>query len=369
MKTTVGALKTALTKVQKAVHTSYVTLKGTGTTLAIHASNGPQGCAKATVAVSDGGDFVAQVDGNRLAAVLGGADASQECVIQATKTTVRFKFGKADIRFQVADEEPTLLEESRWVGAVSIGEKVSGADLKNAFERVSPFAARNDVRYYLNGVLMTVRGGRLTLVATDGFRLARLTTSVAVSEVPDSIIPISIADALATVLDSSSEVQIVTVGELESRGVGFRAENFEVMCPVIAGQFPNFEKVMPNVETMTRATVNRKAALAVLERIAAVAEGSGGSRYVRVVIKERKFEVLTLDEQSHDQADLETEVPFAKPMEMGFQPKLLIPALAAVKTDNVAFLYTKAGNDRNQKVLIRDAEGEEWGVIVMPSKT
>lgn len=367
MKTTVGALKAALAKVQKAVHSSLVTLQGVGPSLTIHASNGPQGSAKATLVVQDATEFTAQIDGNRLSAVLGGADASLPCQIKVTKDDVRIKFGHANIRLQIAQEEASLLEESRWNGATPIGERFSGADLKAAFERVAPFAARHDVRYYLTGVLMTTRDNRLTLVGTDGFRLACFKTGLAVTAVPDSIIPIQIAEALSSVLESSSLVEICTVGSDESRGIGFRTETFEVMCPVIAGKYPNFDRVIPDAETMNRADVDRKAALAVLERIAAVADAKGGACFINVAIKAKQFIALTTDEESKDHIELEEPVSVA--MELGFQPKLLIPALAAVKTEKACFLYTPSKGTDTGKVLIRDAEGSDWSVVVMPSRT
>lgn len=366
MKITVGALRSALSKAQKIGRTAAVTLQGSGTHLTIHAA-GQQGCAKATIAIEDGAEFVALIDGNRLSAVLGGADAALECTISQSKEAVRLKFGQANIRFPISTEaESTLLEESRWEGAVSVGKKISGAVLKEALDRVTSFAARNDSRYYLNGVLMTVRDGCLTLVATDGFRLARLTTSIEVEDAMDSIIPITIADAMAAIIDGDADVQICTVGENESRGIGFRSNNLEVMCPVIAGAYPKFEKVVPRAESMATAVINRKAALAALEMIAAVADAKSGVCYIKVAIADKTFTVMTTDEESRDLAELES--PVEVPMSLGFQPKLLVPAIAAVKTDNVCLSYTKPDVEIG-KVLVRDAEGDDWSVVVMPSRT
>jgi hypothetical protein len=367
MKATVGALKTALAKVQKAVHTSSVTLQGIGEVLTIHASNGPQGSAKATLAVERPEDFLALVDGARLTAVLSGADITLPCEIKNTDEAIRFKFGQATIRLQkIKNDESLLLEDSRWNGAAPIGEAFKGADLKAAFERVTPFAARNDVRYYLNSVLMTERDGFLTLVGTDGFRLARLKTGLAVGSLSDVILPISIADALGSVLDAGSDVEICTVGGEDNRGIGFRSESFEVMCPVIQGKYPQFERVIPGDADLTAASVNRKSALAVLERIGAVAETGNGACYVRVHVKEGVFGVTTVDEKSRDHTDLAD--PAAVAMDMGFQPKLLAPALAGVKSELVRFMYTRP-DDASPKAVIRDSEGDAWSVVVMPSKT
>ncbi len=134
--------------------------------------------------------------------------------------------------------------------------KLAAPKLKEAIGQVVFAAAPDDSRPVLAGVLMTVGGGKLTLAAADGFRLAVRKVDLGDAEVPDitMIVPAKALTEVARGLPSDDEVEVEIAVTPDQSQVLFRHRQAEVVSRLIEGQFPDFNRIIPR-ETKTRVTL------------------------------------------------------------------------------------------------------------------
>jgi DNA polymerase-3 subunit beta len=213
---------------------------------------------------------------------------------------------------------------------------VAGGVLKGLINRTSFAAAREGTRYAFNGVLTTVRDGRLTMVSTDGRRLAQAIGDADVrmeaddpKKAPRSIVPtkaLQLVEKLIT--DPEEEVKL----QIKPNQVVVATSQATLTTTLVEGQFPPFEDVIPkdNNKTMTAAcgdfmSAVRRASLLTTEE----------SKGVRMNFNS---EGLKLTSRSPDAG--EAEVNFAckfegDDLEIGFNPQYLVEGLKAVQADEI----------------------------------
>jgi DNA polymerase-3 subunit beta len=133
---------------------------------------------------------------------------------------------------------------------------IAAPKLKEAIAQVVFAAAPDDSRPVLAGVLMTVAGGKLTLAAADGFRLAVRKVDLGEVDAPDlsMIVPAKALTEVARGLPSSDEVEVEIAVTADGSQVLFRHSQAEVVSRLIEGQFPDFNRIIPR-DTKTRVTL------------------------------------------------------------------------------------------------------------------
>jgi DNA polymerase III subunit beta len=150
-----------------------------------------------------------------------------------------------------AEEFPAIPSVS---GGISL--KLPAPRLKEAIAQVVFAAAPDDSRPVLAGVLMTVSGGKLTLAAADGFRLAVRKVDLGDAEVPDltMIVPAKALTEVARGLPNDEDIEVEIAVTADQSQVLFRHRQAEVVSRLIEGQFPDFNRIIPR-ETKTRVTL------------------------------------------------------------------------------------------------------------------
>lgn len=113
-------------------------------------------------------------------------------------------------------------------------------ELRTKLAAISVFAAKNDDRYYLNGVHLKATGGALIIEATDGHALAR--TTVAIDETDAFDVVIKNKDIKA-ILDGTKTAEAVDV--IASNDAVEFIGDFNYMCKPVAGKFPDTNRVIP----------------------------------------------------------------------------------------------------------------------------
>ena len=123
--------------------------------------------------------------------------------------------------------------------------KLSQTELKELFFRTSFAVSKEDSRYALTGVLMHISEGRLTLVGTDGKRLAKCfsTTELPVEIEGSYIIPSKAVDEVFKTLRDTEE-EIVEVF-LDGDKVAFDYNKTRLMTKLVAGDYPDYQRVIP----------------------------------------------------------------------------------------------------------------------------
>jgi len=246
---------------------------------------------------------------------------------------------------------------------------VSAGELRAMIAEVAFAAATDDARPVFTGVLARVRDERLTLASADSFRLAVATTELpGAPNMADVLIPARALTELARILPAEGEARMVVTPNRNQ--VLFRAGDVEMLSNLIAGQFPNFEQIVPKSHS-TRVTLPtdqfRQAAKtatlfardsANIVRLKVEGGEPGGLTPGVVTIQATAEEVgdttNTIEEAAVDGAG----------MEVIFNVKYVTDVLAVLDTPQVALEL----NSPQAPGVIRPvgAQGEKYTYVIMP---
>lgn len=239
-------------------------------------------------------------------------------------------------------------------------------DLKEALERVTPFMAVNDIRYYLNGLFIDPVSDGICLVATDGHRLSK----VKVPYEGDTrlsrgvIIPGKTAKLVLKLLPKSG---VITVVEYEGI-VTFDMGDTTIDSKTIAATFPDYNRVLPNYESAT--TVDRLQLLQALQRckilcndrvraVSMFPHASMGAAGGRLVISSKN------DSQEESEDEVEAEVPASAASSTGFNVDNLIDTVNVATDEKLELGFAPSGE---AALLFRDSGSPSWRAVVMPMR-
>ncbi len=231
--------------------------------------------------------------------------------------------------------------------------------LKALLERTSFAMARDDVRYYLNGILLEWTGTNLRAVATDGHRLALMDREVA--EAPEEIrviLPRKGVQELERLLDESEEP--VSLG-FTNNHVRFRLPGLTFTSKLIEGRFPDYRRVIPEPDG-GRMLADRRALLQALRRIAILSNRK--THGIRLSCADSALE-LSAENTDHEEAAEELPVTYeGQPVEIGFNVEYLQQAMAALPDDEVRIHLW----DAQSSCLIVPPEEPTPKYVIMPMR-
>lgn len=248
---------------------------------------------------------------------------------------------------------------------MSVGEEVVSAftlpqeTFKNMLSQVQYAMAVQDIRYYLNGLLMQVEGDSLRLVATDGHRLA-YSAAVIDANLPKAevILPRKTVLELFKLLNRPAEP--VTV-ELLNNQVRFRCNDTVVVSKVVDGKFPDFNRVIPQ-DNDKIFQLNRTDLLGALERAAILANEK--FRGARLQLRPGLLSVLCSNNEQ-EEAREELEIAYqGGELEVGFNIGYLMDVLRNVHSDDIQLAF----GDANRSTLFTIPDNPDFKYIVMPMR-
>ena len=232
--------------------------------------------------------------------------------------------------------------------------------LKRLLDKTAFAMANQDVRYYLNGLLLEFRDGALRTVATDGHRLAvcDFDGKAEVKQNRQIIIPRKGVLELVRMLTDSKDN--VTLG-LGKNHVRLQKGNTALTSKLIDGRFPDYQAVIP-VGTDRKIVVDRTSFIVALQRAAILSNEK--YKGVRLEAGENAMKIMAHN-PLHEEAEevLEAELNFDK-LAIGFNVVYLLDALNAIEVDEVSLEM----RDANSSCLITAAGGGDDRHVVMPLK-
>ena len=232
--------------------------------------------------------------------------------------------------------------------------------LKHLIERTAFAMAQQDVRYYLNGLMMEVSAGVIRTVATDGHRLAYSEKAID-GDLVDSkqvIIPRKGVSELQRLLaDSDDPVKVV----LGNNHIQCELDNQRFTSKLIDGRFPDYKRVMPSDEGNTM-IMDRESLKQALVRASILSNEK--YRGIRVMLSNN---LLKLQAQNPDQeeADVELEINYAgDAFEVGFNVNYMLDVLNT-STQAVVQGVIK---DANSSCLLSFPEEPDSKYVIMPMR-
>ena len=233
--------------------------------------------------------------------------------------------------------------------------------LKSLLDETSFAMASQDVRYYLNGLLLEREKDLLRAVATDGHRLAlgSLTTASSVAEKNNIIVPRKAILELSRLLDDSDDK--VTLS-FSNQQIKVELTDLHFTSKLIDGQFPNYERVLP-LGGDKEVIADREQLKQALSRAAILSNDK--HRSVRINLEPNLFKA-TVTNQEQESAEEEITVEYSGPsLEIAFNNAYLLDLLNAIPDEKVKLTFS----DENSSVLITPAnEQHERQYVVMPMR-
>lgn len=272
---------------------------------------------------------------------------------RATLRAGRSRFSLATLK---AAEFPAQ-EELPFAGSVRLPQRA----LKMLIERTHFAMAQQDVRYYLNGLLLDIQGNRLRAVATDGHRLALCeveTETDPAALAQQLIVPRKgIQELLRLVLDSDAE----TILRIGTNHIQAGLEDIRFTSKLIDGKFPDYQRVVPK-EGERAIVADRLTLRNALARAAILS--SEKYRGVRLQADQGLLRIQAHNPEQ-EEAEEEMEVEHAGgALEIGFNVTYLLDALGALAGESVRLSFT----DASSSCLIQDPAGGHSKYVVMPMR-
>lgn len=236
------------------------------------------------------------------------------------------------------------------------------SELKRLIDLTQYAMARQDVRYYLNGLLFEVTPRQVKAVATDGHRLAvaQLDIATGVEESKSIIVPRKGVLELARLL-TSEDVQLkIRVG---TNAVQMVIDDVRFTSKLIDGRFPDYGRVIPDAEQCDkRLSMDREALRQSLVRTSVLS--SDKHRTVRLTVGSGVLKVAA-NNPEQETAEDELEIEYAgESIEIGFNVSYLIDALATLPSETADIFLT----DSSSSCLIRPHDRSSCQFVVMPMR-
>jgi DNA polymerase-3 subunit beta len=242
--------------------------------------------------------------------------------------------------------------------------KVPGTALMGGFEKTIFAASNDETQYYLNGVCVEQQGDKLTMVATDGYRLSKVTRSMtALPKDAKIIVGTKGVNAILSVLDNKEAVE-VSLSEDAVVAI-FAQERKRIVVKLIEGQFPAYDKVFP---TKYDGTMSADVET-LIDGIDTVSIMAGETRRVQFQTSKKSVEI----ESSSDEGDARVEVAASwsgkATARFGFNFYYILDYLKLCKQIG----FGKVGVDivvQNNGTVVSPSlwKQEGWDYLLMPMK-
>ena len=310
--------------------------------------------AQAEVTVVDGGEIT--VSGRKLLdicrALPEGSDIDMS--ISGEKLVVRSGRSKFSLATLPAAEFPSV-EDIKAGQTIEVDQETLG----RLIEKTHFSMAQQDVRYYLNGMLLETGGKFLRAVATDGHRLAMCEAELDGASLDEQqvIVPRKGVLELQRLMNGEGSLNI----ELGPNHVRIQLEGIRFTSKLIDGRFPEYDRVIPK-ESSNELSADRESFKAALQRTAILSNEK--YRGIRLIIRDSGV-VMQAHNPEQEEAEEELEVQYSgEDIEIGFNVNYLLDALGAVSGDDV----TLSVLDGNSSCLIRQPGRDDCKFVVMPMR-
>ena len=282
-------------------------------------------------------------------------DASLNIDASGSKMTVRAGRSRFNLQTLPASDYPRIGLAQEQLQTISLPQR----DFRGLL-RLAEFAmAQQDIRYYLNGMLLVVDNGSLQAVATDGHRLSYASLAVPGNySRQEVILPRKTVLELGKLLEDTEEP--VTLDILANQ-VRFRFSNIELISKVVDGKFPDYNRVIPSGHSK-QLDLSRTELLQALQRAAILSNEK--FRGVRLVLGSDQLKIICTNSEQ-EEAEEELEVGYkGEPLDIGFNITYLLDVLHNLAADQVVL----ALGDANSSALITMRERSDYKYVVMPMR-
>lgn len=277
--------------------------------------------------------------------------------LETTANRLQLKSARSRFTLQTLPPEdfPRLAAAAETVDEICVPQRA----LRSLLTLVQYSMAQQDIRYYLNGLLISLEGKEFRVVATDGHRLAFAKTLLDDSHAKQEVVlPRKAVLELSKLLqDSDDPIRIALLGNQ----VKFVFGDVELVTKIVDGKFPDYGRVIPTGH-QNIITVERIVLLQALQRTAILSNDK--FRGVRWVLTENNLRVSctnTEQEEAHEELELQYS---GAAIDIGFNVNYLLDVLNALGGTHVRCAF----GDASSSVLMTDPTLDTFKYVIMPMR-
>ena len=338
---------------------SNVLLEKKGNTLTFLATDIEIQITTSSSAVNGDGDGAVTVGARKLQDILRSLPENAEVSLNLEDKRLQVKAGKSRFSLQTlpAEDFPRMAIAETEPSRISVTQK----QFRHLLSQTQFSMAAQDVRYYLNGLLLLVDGSELRAVATDGHRLAYASMPLGENvSLPrqELILPRKTVLELNRLLADNEELLHI---EMTSNQIRFQFGSISLISKLIDGKFPDYERVIPaslkNTVTLKRTTLLQsmvRAAILTNEKF----------RGVRLILTPGSLRIMAANAE-HEEAQEEIEVDYqGDAIDVGFNVGYLLDVLNNTASEMVEWGF----NDASSSALLLIPGNERFKYVVMPMR-
>jgi len=311
----------------------------------------------AKVKDADSGNFEMTLPARKLFDICRSLPFDAEIVIKKEGERALVKSGKSRFTLVTAAvSDFPYIQALQWEQALTISQR----KLRALLEQAHFCMAQQDVRYYLNGLLLELVSKRLRAVATDGHRMAISETALdtTVKGEKQVIIPRKGIQEILRLLEDSDDPIQLEIGVSHFRA---KTASFTFTSKLIDGRYPDYTKVVPQTE-LKKLKLLRESFRETLARVAILS--SEKHRGVRISLKNKIMQVTAHNpEQEEAQEEVTTDYT-GDELEIGFNVNYMMEAITALKSESVNFGL----NDPNSSCTLSSPDTQYPQYVIMPMR-
>lgn len=307
--------------------------------------------------VGDGNDGAVTVGARKLQEILRSLPDGVEVSVLMEEKRLQLKAGRSRFNLQTlpAEDFPRMLASPDESSSLTVSQKA----FKGLIAQTQYAMAAQDVRYYLNGMLLMLEGKELRAVSTDGHRLAF--AAVPVSETlarREMILPRKTVLELHRLLADSDDPLRIDAGNSQVR---FSFGEIELVSKLIDGKFPDYTRVIP-ASTKNNLRIDRLALQQAMSRVAILTNEK--FKGVRLLIDQGRLKIVAANaEQEEAQEELEVDYQ-GDSIDIGFNVGYLLDVLGNTGEESLNWGF----NDSNSSALFTVPGNESFRYVVMPMR-
>ncbi|PAU86907.1 DNA polymerase III subunit beta [Pseudomonas sp. WN033] len=243
-------------------------------------------------------------------------------------------------------------------GAMSFA--IGQSKLRRLIERTSFAMAQQDVRYYLNGMLLEINKGQLRAVATDGHRMAMCTVDAGIDyqERYQLIVPRKGILELARLLGEADDLVNIVLGTHHIRAT---TGDFTFTSKLVDGKFPDYERVLPRGGDKV-ILADRQTLRNAFSRTAILSNEK--YRGIRLMLSEAQLKIQA-NNPEQEEAEEDIVVDYSgNSLEIGFNVSYLLDVMNVLSNEQIKMILS----DANSSALIQESESDDSLYVVMPMR-
>lgn len=237
---------------------------------------------------------------------------------------------------------------------------IQQSKLRELIDRTHFCMAQQDVRYYLNGLMLEISKNLIRAVATDGHRLALcdMQADVATTETRQVIVPRKgIQELLRLMEDSEEQVEV----NVSNNHIRIQKVDICFTSKLVDGRFPDYDRVVPKGGDK-QIVADRELLRQALSRTSILSNEK--YRGIRLNLEKNMLKIQAHNPEQ-EEADEEFEVDYdGVSLEIGFNVTYLLDVLASIRSEQVQITLS----DSNSSCLVREPGSNQYRYVVMPMR-